>query len=189
MTATPNDRAIPAGAPRARLIVPMAGVGLLLACAGVLMRSAPTAHTVSDVVRTIHDTALASNEPDAPPEAGLIGPWKISAARVDPMTGHLVDFHLSSGPMLVSARTARVVVDPVADTFTFELSDVVYTRLADPESDGDDARTFVHAMDHHTLGPAPYGHDIVADGAGSVAPAPAGDAPSPWVRARELGGE
>lgn len=150
-------------ASRARLVLPVAGAGLTIACVGLLLRGAPERHTTSQVARMIQETALASNEPDAPRDAGILGPWHIAAERIDPVSGHLMNFQLKSGQMMVAARSARIAIDPENDTFSFEMWDVVYTRV--PERNAADQNAFAHALDHYVLGPAPYKFDIVADGA------------------------
>ena len=150
-------------ASRARLVLPVAAAGVVVACVCLLLRGPPEKHTVSQVARMIRETALASNEPDAPLEAGILGPWLITAERVDPVNGHLLSFRLKSGQMLIAATSARIDIDPEADTFSFEMWDVVYTRVPDPKEENQDAYTYT--LEHYVLGPAPYRFDIVADGA------------------------
>jgi hypothetical protein len=154
-------------AARARLVLPVAGAGLIIACAGLLLRGTPERHTVSQVARMIQETALASSEPDAPPEAGILGPWLITAERIDPVNGHLLNFRLQSGQMMIAAMSARIAIDPENDTFSFEMWNVVYTRVPEPREENQKA--FTHALEHYVLGPAPYKFDIVADGAGALA--------------------
>ncbi|MCP3906374.1 MAG: hypothetical protein GY715_22365 [Planctomycetes bacterium] len=151
-----------------RLLMPVLGVGLIVVCAIVLLGSGGERHTVSEVVRSIRKAALAGNEPDAPYGSGRIGPWKIAADHVDPLTGELSNFRIQSGAMMIAARTAQILVDPEADTFGFELHGVVYTRVpAGGDGAADDDEAFVHDLERHVLGPAPYGVDIIPDRPGA----------------------
>ena len=143
--------------------MPVAAAGLLIACAGVLLRSTQETHTVSQVEGIIRDIALAGRMPDAPRNAGMLGIWRINAETFDPRTRCLRNFRMRSGHMVVAARTAVIVVDPVSDSFSFELKDVVYTRV----SDEDKTASHIHEFEAYVLGPIAYEHDIVPDGAGS----------------------
>jgi len=154
-----TDRQRPSS--RARLILPFAAMGLFVACVGVWMHGSQSGHTVSHVHRTVRDIALAAGVDDAPADAGTLGPWKIAAQEVDPVTGEYRRFRLESGRMMISAARARLLVDPEDDSFSFEMWDVVYTRLPARGQTEDDS--FVWSMDHYLLGPAPYGMDIVPD--------------------------
>ena len=111
--------------------------------------------SVSHVVRQVQKIALGK------PEGGLIGPWWISAATADPVAGELIGLKVEVGPVLIAARKARIVVDPVNDTFRFEMSAVMMTRIDDPPS-GEEHHLV--ELEHYVLGPIPYGADIVADG-------------------------
>lgn len=164
------------GASRARLILPFAAAGLFIACIAVLLHGSRDSHTVSYVQRTVRDIALAGGSPQAPPGAGAIGPWKISASDVDPFTGEFLDFHLEAGSIVLGAQRAVLHVDARADTFGFEMWDVVFTRVPSPDDDEQDA--FVHRMDHYVLGPAPYGKNIVPDGGSGAPAAPPSPAPA-----------
>ncbi|MDY7107685.1 MAG: hypothetical protein SYC29_03520 [Planctomycetota bacterium] len=150
-----------ASAARARLILPFAAAGLFIACIVVLLQGSRESHTVSHVQRVVRDIALAGGSPDAPRGAGAIGPWKISASDVDPLTGEFADFHLEAGAIVLGAERAALFVDVKADTFGFELWDVVFSRVPPPGED--DSGAFVHRVDHYILGPAPYGKNIVPD--------------------------
>jgi len=178
MTSNDQHAAARRGVSRARLIVPFAAAGLFIACIAVLLHGSRQRQTVSHVHRTVREIALAGGAPDARPGAGAIGPWRISAADVDPITGQYIDFHLESGPIVLGAEKAVLLVDARADTFAFEMWDVVFTRV--PESGDDELGAFVHRMDHYILGPAPYGMNIIPDG-GSPAPAAPRQAPGPSV--------
>jgi hypothetical protein len=178
MTSNHQHAAVRRGASRARLIVPFAAAGLFIACIAVLLHGSRQRHTVSHVHRTVREIALAGGAPDARPGAGAIGPWKISAADVDPITGQYIDFHLESGPIVLGAERAVLFVDAKADTFGFEMWNVVFTRV--PQSGDEEPGAFVHRMDHYILGPAPYGMNIIPDG-GSPAPPVPSSAPEPSV--------
>lgn len=164
-----TSAAAPSSSVRARLILPVAGAGLLIGCGLLLLRGGHETHTVSQVARSIHEIALTANAPDAPPEAGLVGPWRVSAERLDPLSGKLIDFNIKSGVMMISARTAQVVIDPDADTFSFDMRDVVFVRVPRLREEGREAA--IHHLDRYTLGPAPYNVDIVPDGAAAFADA------------------
>ena len=113
------------------------------------------------IVRSLCDAAIAGNRADDP-TAGLVGPWRIAAATVDPQTGRFTRFRLQSGRMHLVAESAQLFVDPDEDVFGFELFDVVYTRVPTPDQT---TEAFIHEMPHYVLGPAPYGRNIVDDGA------------------------
>ncbi len=151
------------GRSRARLIFPFAAAGVLVACVGLWMRGANQGHTVSHVQRTVRDIALAGAATGAPLEAGTIGPWKIAAEHVDPITGEYNEFRLGAGRMLITAERAVLMVDPEADTFSFDMWNVVYTRVPLPNEATDES--YVWNLDRYVLGPAPYGMDIIADSA------------------------
>ncbi len=140
----------------AKLVLPIAGLGLLAGGVGLLIQATQRAHTVSTVTREICTNVLRK------PNGGPIGPWWISATEQDPLTGEFKNFNLESGAMRISARTARLSVDPHTDTFSFELWNVVMTRV--PKTDEDVPDHHLIQLDHHVLGPAPYGIDITPDG-------------------------
>ncbi len=140
----------------AKLVLPVAGLGLLVGGVALLIQATHRAHTVSMVIREIRTNVLRK------PDGGPIGPWWIFAAEQDPLTGEFKDFKMESGAMRIAARTARLSVDPHTDTFSFELWDVVLTRI--PETDEDGPDHYLIQLDHHVLGPAPYGIDITPDG-------------------------
>jgi hypothetical protein len=156
------------GASRARLVMPMAGLGLLCASVAMLLHNrTPSGETVSQVARRIQQIALTSG-------GGELGPWLVSAEHVDPLSGTLLRLRIESGPMIIAAERATLVVNADDNTFSFELSEVVFTRVPDDE----DGEAGVHTLDTHMLGPAPWGMDIVPD-----AEAPPKKAPSSWVQA------
>ena len=85
------------------MMLPVAGAGVIIACGMLLLRGGHETHTVSQVTRSIHEIALTANAPDAPLGAGLLGPWRISAERLDPISGQLIDFNLKSGVIMISS--------------------------------------------------------------------------------------
>lgn len=141
--------------------------GILVACGVAIFRREPQTRSASSIVRSVHEIALAASAADAGPGAGRLGPWFISARRVDPVSGELLDFELESGSVLVGARTARVQVDTWSDAISLVLADVVLTRLPDGGAEGG-AGAFVHRMDRYVLGPIPFGEDIAPDALGEA---------------------
>jgi hypothetical protein len=150
-----------------RFVPAVLAAGILVACGVAIFRREPPTRSASSIVRWVHEIALAASAPDAAPGAGRLGPWFISARRVDPVSGELLDFQLESGSVLVGARTARVQVDTWGDALSLVLADVVLTRLPDGGADGD-AGAFVHHMDRYVLGPIPFGQDIAPDAIGEA---------------------
>ena len=144
-----------------RLLLPLLGAGLIVLCIVMLRGGAPPSHTVSRVIRDVHQVALKQ------PDGGLLGSWWISAKDIDPLTGNLLRFNVEAGPLHFGAETARVVVDPDANTFQFVMTNVVVVRAERGESKrpGGD---FLLDMDAYTLGPIPYHIDIVADSGASA---------------------
>ena len=121
----------------------------------LLLSGSHQTKSVSEVVGEIHEIALAQ------PQGGLIGPWWVSAAELDPLTGTLSFFKVEGGSLHIAARTARVVVDPQADTFQIEMWDVVVTGVGEPVAEGGSHELI--DLPHYVLGPIPYGVDIVPD--------------------------
>ena len=143
----------------ARLVLPVAAGGLLVAGVGLVIRARQQPHTVSKVIEDIRAIVLKD------PEGGALGPWWVSASEQDPLTGEFKDFNLESGATRIAAKAARLTVDPDTDTFSFELWDLVLTRVPDKKDQGQRPDPSLIQMDHHILGPAPYGADITPDGA------------------------
>jgi hypothetical protein len=135
--------------------------GLAL-CVKVLRPGAERTPATTAVVHLLCDTARARDRGDDP-TAGVVGPWRIAAAAADPQTGRLTGFRLESGRMHLVAASAQLFVDPDTDAFGFELFDVVYTRVPDPD---EDTEALIHEMPHYVLGPVSYGRDIIDDGSG-----------------------
>jgi len=153
-----------------KLILPFLSAGLLVAGATLLIReSMDQPHTASMVTRQLRDLALQRAVRPGQDDGGFIGPWRISAVSYDPMTGELKNFRLKSGPVELAAASAKILVDPEADSIGFELHRLVYTVLPNeshPERTGE-----LVELNNYTLGPVPYGREIVPD-AGSMSVAP-----------------
>jgi hypothetical protein len=161
-----STRSAGSGAARARLILPVAGAGVLIACGLVLLRQTPEQHTVSQVKRALRERILTAPRPGAPAGAGELGPWRIRAADYDALSGSFTNLRVESGPVMLSASAAELLVDASSDSITFELRDVVYTRIPQDREDGD-ADAFVHELAQYRLGPIPYDLDIIPDSAAS----------------------
>ncbi len=121
----------------------------------VLVSSSHETLTASEVISRIHEIALAK------PQGGLIGPWWVSASSHDPVSGKLKALRVEWGDVRIAAKTARVVIDPVADTFRFEMWDVVMVYINAGE-DAEGGPPLID-VDHYEFGPIPYGVDIVPD--------------------------
>lgn len=133
--------------------------------AGVLMlvNAGRETTTASEIIGQIHRIALA-RVPDRPP-GGPMGPWWISAGRVDSAGTLLEDFKADLGRTKVAAKRARIVVDPLSDCIRIDLYDVVFARVDDPMGDG--GLPIQHQESYH-LGPIPWEKaDIVPDAAAS----------------------
>jgi hypothetical protein len=157
-----TNRARPVQPSRFRLIVPVAALGIIVACVLVLLRREAPTQTVSRAMREITAIALTRSERPGVDDGGLVGAWWVSASGADPVSGDLHNLVVRSGTMLVAADRARLVIDPFADTFSFEMWDVVFTRVegADTNAEGYPLQN----NDHVILGPVPYAIDIVPDG-------------------------
>ena len=145
----------------------MAGVGCLLAGAIMYMVREPPPTTVSTVTRQIAEIALAGGRAGTPRGADAVGPWRLSASSIDSITGEYQNLRVASGDTIIASRRAKLHVDPVTDTFSFEMWDVTFLTAPSAES-GEEG--FVHQLDHHVLGPAPFNTDVVPDG--GTAPTP-----------------
>jgi hypothetical protein len=146
---------------RVRLIAPAIGAGLFAACLILVARSRSQVVSETDVERTIQELAIRRSDRPNVDDGGIIGPWWVAASRVEPATGRLEHFRITSGPLRIAARWARVVVDPVDNAFSFELSDVVITRV--PERDDDEDGHQLMTLEQYTLGPVPFDADIKPD--------------------------
>lgn len=131
----------------------------------IVRESANQPYSASAVMRDLRDLALQRGVMPNQPDGGELGPWWISAVSFDPMSGELKNFRLKSGPIELAAQSAKILVDPEADSIAFDLWRVVYTVLPNnthPEQAGE-----LIEMESYTLGPVPYGHEIVPDAGSS----------------------
>jgi hypothetical protein len=168
----------------ARVLLPLLGVGMLVAGIVFSMQRRERTWTESEVVQEMRRIALEGGRAENPMAGGL-GPLRIAARTIDAASGDFLDFRIESARMMVTARRAVLTVDPDRDTFAFDLHDVVFTRV--PEIGGDGAGeagtaagggtastltfggpteigSFVHTTERHLFGPADFGQDIVPDG-------------------------
>ncbi len=136
---------------RLKFLLPVvAVVGII-----VLVSGSHETLTTSEAISRIHEIALAK------PQGGLIGPWWVSASSHDPVSGKLKSLRVEWGDVRIAAKTARVVIDPIADTFRFDMWDVVMANI-DTGEDIEGGRPLID-VDHYQFGPIPYGVDIVPD--------------------------
>lgn len=149
----------------ARLILPVAGLGLLVAMIFAVTRSISPGYSEAEMLRSVHATALRRSSKPGVPDGGPLGPWWISAGEADPITGQFRDFSITTDTMIIAARIARVRIDPVADTFTIDMEHVVMTRFEQgPEAE---EGTLVE-LESYTLGPAPFEVNIRPDAGGPL---------------------
>jgi len=144
------------------MLAPALGIGLLVA--GTLMiagklRDTPTVHEAAAEIREV---VLRRSDLPGIDDGGRVGPWWVSAGSYDQVTGAFGDFQVRTGDRLIGAETAFLRLDPAADTFAFELRGVVFTRIPDPYQTVETRGSLLHEVETFTLGPAPYGSDIVA---------------------------
>ena len=135
----------------------------------VMLRKPPPT-TVSAVTRQITDVALAGGRAGSPRGADALGPMRLAVASIDSLTGEFIDFRVESGDTIIAAKRAKLLVDPATDTFSFEMWDVTF--LTTPPPGATDDTSFIHQLEHHILGPAPFNTDVIPDGG---APAPTVD--------------
>jgi hypothetical protein len=133
--------------------------------------------TVSELTRRIREIALRGTGEAGVEQGGEIGPWWIAADSGDPVTGEFANFRLSSGSLHLAAKTAMLHVDPDANTISFDMSNVVFASIPVRRVDDVDEEHFLHRVDQYTLGPAPVGFEIAADGRSN----PSGSSPSSSV--------
>ncbi len=139
-----------------RFLLPLGGVVIIAICIFLITRGSANSRTVSSVVRDIHQTALSQ------PDGGLIGLLWISADDINPITGQLISFNLECGPIIFGAKTARVIVNPDLNSFSFEMKDVVAVRaVRGKHSKAND--DFMFEIDSYTFGPISLREDIVTD--------------------------
>ncbi len=154
---------------RAKFILPIAGTGLLIACLFALFSGMKKTYSEAEIIRSIHTIALRQSEKPGVPDGGPLGHWWISAGNVDPISGKLFEFSITTDTLMIAAQTVMVDIDPLADTFTFDMTGVVLTRIV--ESDDDEGEILVH-HEHYRLGPAPFGVDIIANAGSAQEPTP-----------------
>lgn len=183
----------------ARMLPALIGIGMLVGGIALVTQRSGRTWTVGEVTREMRRIALEGGEA-ATPMAGTLGPLRIAARTIDPATGDFLDFRIDSDRLLVTARRAVLMIDPDADTFAFDLHDVVFTRVPEPGEEpnaaaatgasalsfggeggsGGAGRSFVHTTARHLFGPAAFGQDIVPDagarssGGGAAGRRPAG---------------
>jgi hypothetical protein len=160
--ATPRKRSS-----HSKLIIPFLSAGLLVGGAVLLIRERMhRPYTASMVKRDLRDLALQRGVSPGQPDGGELGPWWISATSFDPMSGELKNFRLKSGSIELAALTAKILVDPEADSIGFDLFRLVYTVLPNdthPERAGE-----LIELNKYTLGPVPFGREIVPDAGGAT---------------------
>jgi hypothetical protein len=160
-------------APRslARLAMPFAAAGMVVACLAVLLNgSRDPGVSESQVHREIREIALHRGGEGSQDDGGHVGPWWISASDVDPLTGIFRDFKLTSGKLRLASTSALLIVDADTDMVSIHLEDVVMVRVLDGTEDEPQRR--LHHIDVFDLGPIRWHEDIVRDGGdGIVAPA------------------
>lgn len=164
MLSSDSATTTPKQSSRAKFILPIASTGLLIACLFSLFFSMRKTYSEAEVIRSIHIIALRQSEKPGVPNGGPLGHWWISALNVDPITGKLFDFSITTDTMIIAAKSVMVDVDPLADTFAFDMTGVVLTRIV---ASDDDKGEILVTREHYRLGPAPFGVDIIPD-AGSV---------------------
>ena len=146
------------------LILPGIGALAMIAIGATLLKLNQPQTTISEVRKELREIALRQSDSGILDNGGAVGPWWIAANEVNPFT----DEFIRCGDMLIAAKNATLQIDAGRDTFAFELRDVVFTRiLKDEELPGGDA---LWQLDAHTLGPAPWGVDIIDDGPGGTVP-------------------
>lgn len=139
-----------------RFLLPFCGIIIVAICIALITKGPSNQHTVSSVVRDIHKIALTK------PDGGLVGLLWISAGDINPITGQLLSFNLECGPIIFGAKTAKVIVNPDMNSFSFEMKDVVAVRaVRGKHSDADD--DFILELDSYTFGPISLREGIVAD--------------------------
>ncbi len=173
------DRGFPRGAAAGRLLLPLLGVGLIALGVVIAVRSGDRSWTVSEVTQELRRIALEGGRAESA-SAGWLGPLRIATRSIDAATGEFVGFRIETDTVMVTAERAELQVDAAADTFAFDLRDVVFTRIpseqesaavaaadaqASPFGRPEAVASLVHTTDRHLFGPAPFGRDIVPDGA------------------------
>ncbi len=135
----------------ARLPIRLGAAILIAVILFLLLSGSDERHSVSHVIREVHKIVLAK------PQGGSIGPWWVSAAGHDPMTGELEALKVDTGSVHIAAE----VVNPETDTFQFEMRNVVIARVT--ETDQADAEHALLDLDRYSFGPMRWSVDIVPD--------------------------
>ena len=163
-SASPHPAERPPQPSRARFIIPVVLIGLIVGLLGAVLKSNQPGMTVSEVTRAIRQVALRPSDRTEARQGGKIGPWWLAADECDdPLSGEFVNLRITSGNMLVAARRAKLHVDPLANSIRFEMWDVVFARVPYTKRTEQSEEHFVHQMEHYVLGPAPWGDEIVPD--------------------------
>ena len=163
-SASPHPAERPPQPSRARFIIPVVLIGLIVGLLGAVLKSHQPGMTVSEVTRAIRQVALRPSDRTEARQGGKIGPWWVAADECDdPLSGEFVNLRITSGNMLVAARRAKLHVDPRANSIRFEMWDVVFARVPYTKRTEQSEEHFVHQMEHYVLGPAPWGDEIVPD--------------------------
>ena len=144
---------------RGWLIAPIAGAGLFVACLIVLLTRDSPSESVHSVRGKISEIILHRSTKPGVDNGGPIGPWWVSASDVDQETGAFRNFRISTENLHIAAETAELTIDPINDSFSFTLKDIVLVDLEDMNKD--EQSTGLQTMASHTLGPIEYGVDIV----------------------------
>jgi len=150
-----------------RIIAPIVLVVLVVVLIVVVRRRGLPHYSEAQMLRSIHATALRHSDKAGVPDGGPLGPWWISASEGDPFTGELRNFSITTEAMIIAAQTARIRIDPYADTFMIDMEHVVMTRF---ESGPDAEMHSLVELDHYRLGPAPFHVDIRPDAGRSARP-------------------
>lgn len=149
---------------RFRLLIPICLLGVCAGMLAVMMGGEESFTTVSQVTRSIRQRILFGSDAYDYEQGGQIGPWWIAADTGDELTGEYTNFRLQSKDLHLAAKRALLVVDPIEDTICFELTEVVFMRTPTGYDGEPEGEQFLHTTDFYTLGPVPYGEDIVSDG-------------------------
>ncbi|MCA9291634.1 MAG: hypothetical protein KDA25_10945 [Phycisphaerales bacterium] len=163
--AVPSARPPSSDARRRHLALPIFVIGVVVTGIGLVLKMRHTTPTITEAAfrQKVGEMALSAR-----PQS--IGPWWITAGSINEQTGDFMAFHIDSGDVQISARRARLLIDPETDSFSFRMWDVVYTvlprrRADDPRAtpEGADSDHYLLSLPEYLLGPAPYGMDIVSN--------------------------
>lgn len=124
---------------------------------GIGTRSASSISEVREELAAI--VLRKSTKPNAD-DGGLIGPWWVSAEDGDVGRGEFRNFQLQSGSFTLTAKEARIRIDPRSETFSFDLHGVILLSVADGSAN--DGGGFAQ-LTHFVLGPVPLNRRILPD--------------------------